>query len=69
MVEACARRRRVQAASAGGVHECAQAAVAQNVPIISDGGTRYSGDIAKAIAAGADCVMLGSLLAGVEEVG
>ena len=49
------------------IYECAQAAAAQRVPIIADGGIRYSGDIAKAIAAGADNVMLGSLFAGVEE--
>ena len=38
-----------------------------NIPIIADGGLRYSGDIAKAIAAGADCVMAGSVLAGTNE--
>lgn len=45
----------------------ADVAKEHNVPIIADGGIRYSGDIAKAIAAGADAVMLGSLLAGTDE--
>jgi IMP dehydrogenase len=49
------------------IHEAAQAARAAGVPVIGDGGLQYSGDIAKAIVAGADTVMLGSLLAGVEE--
>jgi IMP dehydrogenase len=49
------------------VLECSESANRHGVPLISDGGTRYSGDIAKAIAAGADSVMLGSLLAGTEE--
>jgi IMP dehydrogenase len=49
------------------IHECAKAAARHGVPIIGDGGIQYSGDIAKAIAAGADAVMLGSLLAGVDE--
>jgi IMP dehydrogenase len=49
------------------VFECARAATPHGIPVIADGGIIYSGDIAKAIAAGADSVMLGSLLAGVEE--
>src|SRR5450631_1948899 len=49
------------------IYEAAQAAHAAGVPVIGDGGLQYSGDIAKALAAGADTVMLGSLLAGCEE--
>ena len=49
------------------IFEAAQAARAAGVPVIGDGGLQHSGDIAKAIAAGADTVMLGSLLAGCEE--
>ncbi len=49
------------------IYDCARAARPYGVPIIGDGGIQYSGDIAKAIAAGADTVMLGSLLAGVDE--
>ncbi len=49
------------------IHICAQAARPHGVPIIADGGIKFSGDIVKAIAAGADTVMLGSLLAGLEE--
>ncbi|MBI1759654.1 MAG: IMP dehydrogenase [Actinobacteria bacterium] len=49
------------------IHEAARAARPAGVPVIGDGGLQYSGDIAKAIAAGADTVMLGSLLAGCEE--
>jgi IMP dehydrogenase len=49
------------------IYEAALACRAANVPVIGDGGVQYSGDIAKAIAAGADTVMLGSLLAGCEE--
>lgn len=49
------------------VMEVAQAIKGSGVPVIADGGIRYTGDIPKAIAAGADCVMLGSLLAGTKE--
>ncbi|CAN5556894.1 IMP dehydrogenase [soil metagenome] len=49
------------------IYECAQAAKPAGVPVIGDGGLQHSGDIAKAIVAGADTVMLGSLLAGVQE--
>ena len=49
------------------VWEAAQEAAAAGVPVIADGGIRYSGDITKAIAAGAHCCMLGGLLAGVAE--
>jgi IMP dehydrogenase len=49
------------------IFEAAQAARPAGVPVIGDGGVQHSGDIAKAIAAGADTVMLGSLLAGCEE--
>ena len=49
------------------IHECAKPAQEAGVPLISDGGIKYSGDVTKAVAAGADCVMIGSLLAGTEE--
>jgi IMP dehydrogenase len=49
------------------VWEAAQEAASAGVPVIADGGIRYSGDITKAIAAGAHCCMLGGLLAGVAE--
>jgi IMP dehydrogenase len=49
------------------IYECARVARQYGVPVVGDGGIQYSGDIAKAIAAGADSVMLGSLLAGVDE--
>ena len=49
------------------VYDVARAAAKYNIPVIADGGIKYSGDIVKALAAGADVVMLGSLLAGCEE--
>jgi IMP dehydrogenase len=49
------------------IAECARATRGSGVPLISDGGIKYSGDISKAIAAGADTVMIGSLFAGAEE--
>lgn len=49
------------------IHNVAKALKGKNIPIIADGGIRYSGDIAKALAAGADTVMLGSMFAGTDE--
>lgn len=49
------------------VNECAAVARQYGIPIIADGGIKYSGDIAKAVAAGANVVMIGGLLAGTEE--
>ena len=49
------------------ISECARATRGSGVPLISDGGVKFSGDVTKAIAAGADSVMIGSLLAGTEE--
>lgn len=50
-----------------GIYECAQVARKQGVSVIADGGIKFSGDIVKAIVAGGNAVMLGSLLAGLEE--
>lgn len=49
------------------IMNCAEEASRHDIPIIADGGIRFSGDIVKALAAGADCVMIGSLLAGTDE--
>lgn len=49
------------------VSECSRALRDKDIPLISDGGIKFSGDVTKAIAAGADCVMIGSLLAGTDE--
>lgn len=49
------------------IYDVSQVAKKYNIPVIADGGIKYSGDITKAIAAGADVVMMGSLLAGCEE--
>jgi IMP dehydrogenase len=49
------------------IMECGKAAATRSIPIIADGGMRYSGDIVKALAVGASCVMLGNLFAGTDE--
>jgi len=49
------------------IMDCARVAAKAGIPVIADGGIRQTGDIPKAIAAGADCVMIGSLFAGVDE--
>ena len=49
------------------IMDCAEVAAKKGIPIIADGGIKFSGDIVKAIASGADCVMIGSLFAGTDE--
>jgi IMP dehydrogenase len=49
------------------VFDCAEVAGPLGIPIVADGGIQFSGDLAKAIAAGADCVMMGGMFAGTEE--
>jgi len=49
------------------IHECSRVAHKHGVPVIADGGIKYSGDLPKAVTAGADCIMIGSLFAGTEE--
>lgn len=49
------------------IEECAEVGKAHGVPVIADGGIKYSGDVSKALAVGASCVMIGSLLAGTDE--
>ncbi|MFN3657897.1 MAG: IMP dehydrogenase [Pseudolabrys sp.] len=49
------------------IMDCVEAAKATGTPVIADGGIKFSGDLAKAISAGADCAMVGSLLAGTDE--
>ncbi|UJR87071.1 IMP dehydrogenase [Sandaracinus amylolyticus] len=49
------------------ISDCARAAAKHDVPVIADGGIKFSGDVVKAIAAGAECIMVGSLFAGTDE--